>query len=82
MFVPSLINKRTTPAVVVPVATIEISSTRVPLDAPEMTLTIVPVPLRLVFAVVTCADAPLTVDAYWAEVDMGVYLKQFRKIEQ
>ena len=56
-------KKRTTPAVVVPVACTTTRLTRLPtpaaaaVDGPVATVTIVPVPSRLVFAVVTCATS-------------------------
>jgi hypothetical protein len=62
--VPSLINNLTTPAVVVPVATIEISSIREPFDPAVKTLTIVPVPSLDVFEALICAIAVAGVAAY------------------
>ena len=61
--VPSWTKSRTIPAVVVPVATIRMSSTREPELPAVKIVASVPVPSRLVLAVETCPTAARGVEA-------------------
>jgi len=64
VFVPSNKNKRTMPAVVVTVGSIVTSAILVPVEAPVMTVTYVPVvPSLLELATLTCAIPTLGVTA-------------------